>query len=147
MRRAARRHADRVLLIDWARHSAGHGGWFGGDGLHVNHVGARGFARYVRRKVAPIVDPPLRALRLPASVREAESCGVIRRFGPSLQVTVVRGAERVTCRRARQLGRRSPLRPREGWRSFDVSRAAPGRWHAAYMRHDRRVVVATARRR
>ena len=60
MRRAAGAHPNRVLLIDWARFSAGHGSWFGGDGLHVNQTGARAFARLIRRRVAPLVSPPVK---------------------------------------------------------------------------------------
>lgn len=44
MRRAARRHPDQVLLIDWVAFSAGHGAWFAGDGLHVNGAGASALA-------------------------------------------------------------------------------------------------------
>ena len=33
MRRAARRHPDHVLLIDWAAFSVGHGAWFADDRL------------------------------------------------------------------------------------------------------------------
>src|SRR3954447_22727830 len=50
MRRAAGAHPDRVLLIDWARFSAGHGSWFGGDGLHVNRAGAGAAAPPGRRR-------------------------------------------------------------------------------------------------
>jgi hypothetical protein len=40
-----RRHPGRVVVIDWVRYSAGHGGWFAGDGIHLNPSGARGYAR------------------------------------------------------------------------------------------------------
>src|SRR4051794_38326775 len=62
MHRAARRHPDRVLLIDWATFSAAHGGWFGGDGLHVNYTGAREYAAFIGRHSSPEM-PPVRALR------------------------------------------------------------------------------------
>jgi hypothetical protein len=52
MRRAARRHPQRVLLIDWARHAAGHGGWFI-DGLHPSYPGATAFTRYIAQRVQP----------------------------------------------------------------------------------------------
>ena len=64
MRRAARRHPGRVLVVDWVSFSAGRAGWFAGDGLHVTHAAARQFSRFVARKVAPIADPP-RTLRPP----------------------------------------------------------------------------------
>ena len=47
MRRAARAHPDRVLLIDWVAYSGAHGGWFGEDKIHVNDTGARAFASLV----------------------------------------------------------------------------------------------------
>jgi hypothetical protein len=52
MRRAARRHPARVLLIDWARHAARHGGWFI-DGLHPSHPGAAAFTRFIAQRVQP----------------------------------------------------------------------------------------------
>jgi hypothetical protein len=44
VRNQARRHAGRVLVIDWVRWSAGRGGWFSGDGIHLGPAGATGFA-------------------------------------------------------------------------------------------------------
>ena len=110
MRRAAGAHPNRVLLIDWARYSAGHGSWFGGDGLHVNQSGARAFARLVRRRVAPLVSPPVEALRMPRTLTGRRGCGAVRRAGRTWNVFVVRGARLVSCARARVLARRSPLR-------------------------------------
>jgi hypothetical protein len=43
------RKSDRVELIDWHAHSAGHGDWFGDDGYHLTAVGARNYARYIDR--------------------------------------------------------------------------------------------------
>ena len=122
MRRAARRHPDRVLLIDWVAFSAGHGSWFGGDGLHVNFAGASAFARLVRRSVAPFAFPPVRALHLPRRAGNAKRCGVIHRFGHPLRVYVVRGRQRVMCRRARALMRRPPLRAIRNWQRYDWRR-------------------------
>jgi len=48
IRAAGRRH-DRVLTLDWAAYSRGHGGWFGGDGLHLGRGGAAGLARLLGR--------------------------------------------------------------------------------------------------
>jgi hypothetical protein len=142
MQRAARRHRDRVLLIDWVSFSAGHGGWFGGDGLHVNQTGADAFAHLVRRSVAPFAFPPVRDLRLPHSTRQAKSCGVVHRFGHPLRVYVLRGRARVVCTRARTLVRRPPLRPIEGWQRYDWRRTRDGPWAWVYRRADRRAVVA-----
>ena len=48
MRRAARRHPDRVALLDWTRYSHGHPSWFW-DSIHLTPAGARGFARLLAR--------------------------------------------------------------------------------------------------
>jgi hypothetical protein len=142
MRRAAARHRDRVLLIDWVAFSARHGGWFGDDGLHVNQTGADAFAHLVRRAVAPFAFPPVRDLRLPHGTRAAKRCGVVHRFGHPLRVFVVRGRARVVCTRARALVRRPPLRPIAGWQRYDWRRTRDGPWAWVYRRADRRAVVA-----
>lgn len=49
MRRVARRHPGRVLLLDWVRYSHGRPGWFAGDGLHLSVSGRRAFTRLLRR--------------------------------------------------------------------------------------------------
>jgi hypothetical protein len=143
MRRAARRHPERVLLIDWERHSSGRGGWFFGDGLHVNHTGALAFARFVQERMAPIADPPVRSLDLPRSPEGTEVCGIVRRGGVALRVRVVRGARRITCGRAVRLALHSPLRPPRGWNAYDLTQIRGGVWHDVYRPPNRRVVVAT----
>jgi hypothetical protein len=142
MRRAAHRHPDRVLLIDWVAFSAGHGGWFGGDGLHVNFAGASAFARLVRRTVAPFAFPPVRALHLPRRAGTAKRCGVVHRAGHPLRVYVVRGRQRVMCRRARALVRRPPLRAIPNWQHYDWRRTRNGPWAWVYVRRDSKAVVA-----
>jgi lysophospholipase L1-like esterase len=52
MKRAARRHPQRVLLIDWAKRSAGHGSWFI-DGLHPSYPGASRFAPLIEQRLRP----------------------------------------------------------------------------------------------
>jgi hypothetical protein len=52
MHRAARRHPRRVLLIDWAKRSAGHGSWFI-DGLHPSYPGASRFAHLIEQRLRP----------------------------------------------------------------------------------------------
>jgi hypothetical protein len=141
MRRAAGAHPERVLLIDWARYSAGHGSWFGGDGLHVDQNGARAFARLIRRRVGPLVSPPVRALRMPRAVAGRRGCGTARRASRTWRVFVTRGARLVTCTRARSLARRSPLRPTAGWVGYDWSSAGNGPWRTVWARADRKVVV------
>lgn len=63
VRQAGKRHPKRIKVLDWPRHSAGHGNWFSGDGLHLSHTGAASFARFVgtlRRFAAPPGRKPLR---------------------------------------------------------------------------------------
>lgn len=63
VRQARRRYPERVKVLDWPRHSAGRGGWFSGDGLHMSHAGADAFARFIgtlRRFAAPPGRKPLR---------------------------------------------------------------------------------------
>ena len=141
MRRAAGAHPNRVLLIDWARYSAGHGSWFGGDGLHVNQTGARAFARLVRRRVAPLVSPPVKALHMPRTIEGRQGCSTVRRAGRTWRVFVTRGARLVSCARARGLARRSPLRPTPGWVAYDWSRTGDGPWQTVVARADRKVVI------
>jgi hypothetical protein len=142
MRRAARRHPSRVVLIDWVRFSASHGGWFAGDGLHVNGGGASAYARLIRRAVAPIAFPPVRALRLPRNARGAKGCGVVHRARHPMRVYVVRGSARVVCRRARALVRIASLRPVTGWHTYDWRRTHDGPWAWVYARRDGKAIVA-----
>jgi hypothetical protein len=138
IRWAARRFPSRVMVVDWAGFSGGRRGWFAGDGLHVSHTGARAFANLVRRRVRPLVDPPLRLLRLPRRVaKAAEVCG--------RWVAVTRGAERIACTRARQLARTPRFRLVPGWRYYDVRGTGRRPWTGAWVRRDRRVVVGVAR--
>ncbi|MBA3329130.1 MAG: hypothetical protein H0T43_12600 [Solirubrobacterales bacterium] len=56
VRRFARRHPGRAALLDWVRVSAGNGGWFAGDGIHLGAGGARGLARLLRQAL-PLAAP------------------------------------------------------------------------------------------
>jgi hypothetical protein len=51
MRAVAKRHRHRVVLLDWARYSAGHGDWFGPDGLHLTYTGAAAYARLMGKAI------------------------------------------------------------------------------------------------
>jgi hypothetical protein len=44
----ARRHKKRVRLLDWVHYSAGHGGWFQPDGLHLTTAGAQAFTGFLK---------------------------------------------------------------------------------------------------
>jgi hypothetical protein len=49
VRHEARRHPKRAVLLDWVDYSAGHGGWFQPDGLHLTFDGADAFTRLLRQ--------------------------------------------------------------------------------------------------
>ena len=42
-------HPGRIDVLDWVRHSRGHGSWFQPDGLHLTFAGAAAFARFLVR--------------------------------------------------------------------------------------------------
>jgi hypothetical protein len=51
MRKAARRHPHRVLLLDWARYSRDHASWFQPDEVHLSIEGAREFGAFLSARV------------------------------------------------------------------------------------------------
>ncbi len=55
VRRYVKEHPGRTVLLDWVAFSAGHGGWFSGDGIHLGAAGAAGMVRLLRaaRRKAP----------------------------------------------------------------------------------------------
>lgn len=144
MRRAAHRLPQRVLVIDWVAFSAGHGGWFAGDGLHVNDSGARAYAGLIRRRLDPFLGPP-HGLRIPSGSDGAKTCGQVRRARTSLSVYAIRGGDRIGCARARGLVRRGALRRIPGWRAYDYEHSGRRPWSDVYVRHDRRIIVAARR--
>lgn len=79
MRAFAEAHPDQVEILDWPAYSAGKGGWFAPDGLHVTTDGAQGLARMIGEAVefAPPeqVDPQPRQAppQRPARPRFKES--------------------------------------------------------------------------
>jgi len=98
MRRAAARHPDRVILIDWARYSAGHGSWFAGDGLHVDYAGAAAYAAFIRRASDPLMPPAPGHLHLTHGVRARRPAGAAgaaactSSTGPSARAAATRGS-------------------------------------------------------
>jgi hypothetical protein len=54
VRRVARAHPRQTMMLDWVRYSAGHRGWFSGDGLHLNPAGAAAFARLLGRAIGAV---------------------------------------------------------------------------------------------
>jgi hypothetical protein len=57
MRSEARKHANRIELIDWVKYSSGHSGWFQPDGLHLTFEGAEGFAKLLRKPLKDLPKP------------------------------------------------------------------------------------------
>jgi hypothetical protein len=51
IRAAGRAHPHRIKVIDWVRHSRGHGGWFGPDGIHLTYTGVTNYVRFIRRSL------------------------------------------------------------------------------------------------
>ncbi|HEX4110489.1 MAG TPA: hypothetical protein VHX88_20340 [Solirubrobacteraceae bacterium] len=96
----------RIHLLDWVAYSAGHGDWFGPDGLHLTLAGAAAFARLLKgalafsgpTRVTLTLSRAAGALRLPVpldwttlmhrhaslTVRTAGSCGYRVTFSASL---------------------------------------------------------------
>jgi hypothetical protein len=144
LRAAAAAHPDRVLLIDWAAYSAGHGSWFGGDGLHVGQPGADAFARLIRRRIDPYAFPPVRRLKLPRHTTSATACATVTRARRRSAVFVVRGHRILSCARARELARSPLLHPPAGWRTYDWRRTGHGRWLRVMRRLDGKALLATA---
>lgn len=47
MRAVAKESPDRVVLLDWVRHTRGKSSWFAPDGLHLGRPGITGLARFL----------------------------------------------------------------------------------------------------
>jgi hypothetical protein len=146
MRAADRAHPDRVLTLDWARFSAGHGSWFAGDDLHVNFTGARHYARFIRDGLAPFFGPPHRGRPLDLPLRRdakgVTRCGATSSYGRTIDVSITRGAEDLSCRYARKLMRAPRLHPPPRWRFYDWRRVGRGPWTDVLARRDRSIVLA-----
>jgi hypothetical protein len=60
VRSAGRRHRLRIAVADWVKVSAGHSGWFAGDGIHLGADGIDGMVRLLRPylRATPLQAPP-----------------------------------------------------------------------------------------
>jgi hypothetical protein len=47
IRHVARRHPQRIRLLDWVAYAAPHPSWFVIDGMHANTLGSRKFAAFL----------------------------------------------------------------------------------------------------
>lgn len=61
VRREAKDHKNRTVLLDWVKYSAGHPAWFQPDGLHLTFDGAAAFARLLKKPLKRL-PPPHNAL-------------------------------------------------------------------------------------
>ena len=48
MRRFAKAHPERVVLLDWVKHTRYRPSWFAPDGLHLNRPGIPGLVKFLR---------------------------------------------------------------------------------------------------
>jgi lysophospholipase L1-like esterase len=57
VRSEARKHSNRIELLDWVDYSAGHPSWFQPDGLHLTFPGAEAFADLLRKPLKDLPKP------------------------------------------------------------------------------------------
>ena len=58
VRTEAKRHRNRIVLLDWVKKSAGHSSWFQSDGLHLTLTGAKKFTNMLKRPLRDLPPPP-----------------------------------------------------------------------------------------
>lgn len=144
-RAAARAHPDSILTLDWARFSAGHSSWFGGDSLHVNQTGAHAYAQFIRAGLAPFLGSAhqLRGLGLPtrSDAPGTVPCGTVRSYGRTMAVYITRGAKKITCAHARRHMAGPRLHPAPGWAYHDWRTVGRGPWTDVMVRREDRAIV------
>jgi hypothetical protein len=57
VRKEAKAHSNRIVLIDWVKYSAGHSAWFQPDGLHLTFEGAEAFAKLLKKPLKDLPKP------------------------------------------------------------------------------------------
>jgi len=57
VRSEAKKHENRIVLLDWVKYSAGHSGWFQPDGLHLTFEGAEGMADLLKKPLKDLPPP------------------------------------------------------------------------------------------
>jgi len=87
-------------------------------------------------------DPP----KLPNSTAGTKKCRTASRYGASFRVYIVRGARRISCRRARRVVAYKPPFDVPHWTYFDWTKGGNGPWSDVYRRNDRRVVIGAIMR-
>jgi hypothetical protein len=59
VRAAGRAHPDRIVVLDWARHTRGRDAWLQPDGIHLTDRGAAALARFLAA-ATPYAGGPVR---------------------------------------------------------------------------------------
>ena len=57
VRSEAKKHSNRIELLDWVDYSSGHSGWFQPDGLHLTFEGAAAFADLLKKPLKDLPKP------------------------------------------------------------------------------------------
>jgi hypothetical protein len=57
VRSQARKHENRIELLDWVQYSSGHSSWFQPDGLHLTFAGADAMASLFKKALKPLPPP------------------------------------------------------------------------------------------
>jgi hypothetical protein len=57
VRSEAKKHSNRITLLDWVKFSDGHPAWFQPDGLHLTFDGADAMARLLKRPLKDLPPP------------------------------------------------------------------------------------------
>lgn len=85
-------------------------------------------------------NPP----KVPSTTRGTKACGTTKRFGFPIRVYVTKN-KRLSCRRAKQIMRRSPMKSYRGWDVFDWTKGGtgggPGPWSDVWTTKSRGTVV------
>ena len=86
-------------------------------------------------------DPSQHPPTMPNSTKGAKKCGKASRFGATFKVFLTKGKKSISCKRARQIVRKTPLDPIKHYQYFDWTKGGNGPWSDVYYRHDHKVVI------
>ncbi len=57
VRSEAKKHKNRIVLLDWVQYASGHSSWFQPDGLHLTFDGAEAFADLLKKPLKDLPKP------------------------------------------------------------------------------------------
>lgn len=57
VRSEAKKHKNRIVLLDWVEYASGHSSWFQADGLHLTFDGAEAFADLLKKPLKDLPKP------------------------------------------------------------------------------------------